>query len=317
LENAALLPFLSEQVVCAPASPFPYRVFSIYERKPRIIAAAPFRDRVVHHAVMNVIEPPLDGTFIHDSYACRPGKGTHAAVDRYQGWACRYSYALKMDVRQYFPSVDHDLLKEKLRRRIKDRRVLQLLDQIIGSGPSGRAAPVYFPGDNLFTPLERRTGIPIGNLTSQFFANLYLDGLDHHIKEVLRVRAYLRYVDDLVLLDHDKGRLADLREMVREQLRRDRLRLHPRKAHVTPVRKGLNLLGYVVCPEHRRLGNRNGYRFARRLRRFAAAYAMGRMLWQEFNPSVQSWIGHARQADTKGLRRKIFAETVFRKGSRP
>jgi RNA-directed DNA polymerase len=154
-----------------------YRIFTIYERKPRIIAAAPFRDRVVHHAVMNVIEPALDRTFIHDSYACRPGKGTHAAVDRYQGWARRYCYALKMDVRQYFPSVDHDLLKEKLRRRIKDRKVLQLLDQIIDSGPPGRAAPAYFPGDNLFTPIERRTGIPIGNLTSQFFANLYLDSI--------------------------------------------------------------------------------------------------------------------------------------------
>jgi RNA-directed DNA polymerase len=95
-----------------------YRLFTIYERKPRVIAAAPFRDRVVHHAVMNLIEPPLDRTFIDDSYACRRGKGVHAAVDRYQGWSRRYAYALKLDVRQYFPFIDHPILKEKLRRRL-------------------------------------------------------------------------------------------------------------------------------------------------------------------------------------------------------
>ncbi len=211
-----------------------YRLFTIYERKPRLIAAAPFRDRVVHHAVMNVIEPALDRTFIHDSYACRKGKGVHAAVDRYQGWARGYVYALKMDVQQYFASIDHALLKEKLARRIKDARVLDLLARIIDTGPEAVGGEtVYFPGDDLLTPIERRTGIPIGNLTSQFFANLYLDDLDRQVKEVLRVRAYLRYVDDMVALDNDKGRLREVREAVAEHLARDRLKLHPNKAHMT------------------------------------------------------------------------------------
>lgn len=116
--------------------PGPYRLFKIYERKPRVIAAAPFRDRVVHHAVMNLIEPPLDRGFIADSYACRQGKGVHAAVDRYQAWARRYTYALKLDVAQYFPSIDHALLKAKLRHRIKDPRVLALLDRIIDTSPT-------------------------------------------------------------------------------------------------------------------------------------------------------------------------------------
>lgn len=292
-----------------------YRLFTIYERKPRIIAAAPFRDRVVHHAVMNLIEPPLDQTFIADSYACRHGKGVHAAVDRYQAWAQAYRYVLKMDVRQYFPSIDHGLLKEKLRRRIRDLRVLDLLDRIIDGAPRGDSEPCYFPGDNLFTPFERRAGIPIGNLTSQFFANLYLDDLDHDIKQVLRVRPYLRYVDDMVVLDNDKARLADIRAAVRERLAADRLRLHPRKAHVTRAADGLNLLGYVVYPNRRRLRNDNGHRFARRLRAMAKAYRTGRLDRDKVLASTQSWIGHAQHADTEGLRRVIFSQAVFRRGA--
>ena len=154
--------------------PGKYRLFTIYERKPRLIAAAPFRDRVVHHAVMNVLESPLDRTFIHDSYACRKGKGVHAAVDRYQCWARRYAYVLQMDVAKYFPSIDCDLLKNKLQRRIKDKCLLELLERIIDTGPEQGTPAVWFSGDGLLTPTERKRGIPIGNLTSQFFANLYL-----------------------------------------------------------------------------------------------------------------------------------------------
>ncbi len=295
--------------------PGAYRLFRIYERKPRIIAAAPFRDRVVHHALMNLIEPTLDRTFIHDSYACRRGKGVHAAVDRYQVWARRNAYALKMDVAQYFPSIDHPILKVKLRRRIKDARVLALLDRIIDTSPELRKSLIYFPGDDLLTPLERRVGIPIGNLTSQFLANLYLDDLDHFMKQDLKVGAYLRYVDDMVVLDNDKGRLAEVRAAVRERLAEERLLLHPRKAHVSPTAAGLNLLGYLVFPNHRRLRNDNGHRFARRLRGFARAFAQGLVTLADIKPSVQSWIGHAMHADTERLRSRIISRTVFRRGT--
>jgi retron-type reverse transcriptase len=295
--------------------PGEYRLFTIYDRKPRVIAAAPFRDRVVHHAVMNLIEPPLDRTFISDSYACRHGKGVHAAVDRYQAWAQTYPYVLKMDVRQYFPSIDHILLKARLRRRIKDVRALQLLDRIIDSSPEGNAEPCYFPGDDLFTPFERRAGIPIGNLTSQFFANLYLDDLDHFIKQKLSIRPYLRYVDDMVVLDNDKVRLAEIRFAVRERLEVDRLRLHPNKAHITRVTDGLNLLGYFVYPDRRLLRNDNGHRFARKYRGLVKAYANGYVRWPEIRSRVQSWIGHAKHADTDGLRRKIFSQAVFKRGA--
>jgi len=146
--------------------PGPYRLFTVYERKPRLIAAAPFRDRVVHHALMRVIEPPLDRRFIFDSYACRVNKGVHRAVDRYQGWARRYPYVLKLDVARYFPSIDHALLKAKLADRIKDPRVLDLLGRIIDTSPPTDEPPLWFPGDDLLAPLERAHGIPIGNLTS-------------------------------------------------------------------------------------------------------------------------------------------------------
>lgn len=294
--------------------PGEYQLFTIYERKPRVIAAAPFRDRVVHHAVMQMIEPPLDRTFISDSYACRRGKGVHAAVDRYQAWAQSYRYVLKMDIQQYFPSINHDVLKEKLRRRIKDTQVLDLFDRIIDSSPQSTAGPQYFPGDDLFTSLDRRTGIPIGNLTSQFFANLYLDDFDRYVKQVVKVRPYLRYVDDMVMLGQDKHRLAEIRVAVQERLATDRLHLHPRKAHISPVADGLNLLGYVIYPARRRLRSDNGHRFARKFREMAKTYQVGRLEWSRVAASTQSWIGHAQHADTDGLRRAIFSQVVFTRG---
>ncbi|HRW64719.1 MAG TPA: RNA-directed DNA polymerase [Candidatus Competibacter sp.] len=296
--------------------PGAYRLFTLYERKPRLIAAAPFRDRVVHHAVMNVIEPPLDRTFIFDSYACRRGKGTHAAVDRYQRWAQRYPYVLKLDIRRYFPSIDHAVLKAKLRRRIADPQVLALLDRIIDGSPTEAAdEPVYFPGDDLLTPLERRRGIPIGNLTSQFFANLYLDDLDHWLKEQRRVPAYLRYVDDMILLADAKTELHEHHAALADYLTRERLRFHPRKAQVSRARDGLNLLGYLVFPHRRRLRNDNGLRFRRRLHGFARAYAQGRLTLAAIDPSVQAWLGHARHADTLGLRQSIFDAIPFIRGA--
>lgn len=295
--------------------PGEYRLFTIYERKPRQISAAPFRDRVVHHALMNVIEPLLDKRFIFDSYACRAGKGVHHAVERYQQWANRYAYALKLDVSRYFPSIDHDILKQQLRDHIKDKRVLWLFEVILDHSPEfPREEPlVYFPGDDLFTPLNHRVGIPIGNLTSQFLANLYLDGLDHFIKRKLGAPAYLRYVDDLILLSNSKPQLHEWKQAIADYLAGLRLRLHPRKANIFPVYQGVDVLGYRVFPKHRLLRNDNGFRFARRLRQFAIAYGERRMDWDDFNPSVQSWLGHACHADTYGLRRRIFGTTVFRR----
>jgi len=149
-----------------------YREFTIYDRKPRKISAAPYRDRVVHHALCAVTEPLFDRCFIHDSYACRSGKGTHAALKRFTRFARRFRYVLKMDIRKYFPSIDHSILKKKLRRKIKCPDTLWLIDTIIDGSNLQDEIFVHFPGDDLFSPLDRRRGIPIGNLTSSFCKHL-------------------------------------------------------------------------------------------------------------------------------------------------
>jgi len=176
--------------------PGEYRSFFIYEPKKRMISAAPYRDRVVHHALMNVIGSIFEKSFIFDSYANQIGKGTHRAVQRFQTYLRRYRYVLKCDIKKYFPSIDHEILKQKIRRKIADQKTLWLIDTIIDN--SNPQVPVidYFPGDDLLTPIERRRGLPIGNLTSQFFANVYLNDFDHFVKEQLRCQAYVRYVDD-------------------------------------------------------------------------------------------------------------------------
>lgn len=292
--------------------PGTYRLYMIYERKARQISAAPFRDRVVHHALMNVVEPLLDKRFIYDSYACRKEKGVHRAVDRYQGWAKRYAYTLKLDVARYFPSIDHTVLKQQIRHHLKDPHVIWLFDTILDSSPEFPPELLrYFPGDDLLTPVERRSGIPIGNLTSQFLANLYLDGLDHFIKQQLRVPAYLRYVDDLILLADSKAVLHQWRRDIENYLIDLRLRIHPAKANVFQVYEGVDVLGYRVFPDFRQLRNDNGFRFARKLRGYAKGWRDGTLEWDDFNPSVQSWIGHAAHADTLGLRQQLFNHTVF------
>ncbi len=176
--------------------PGPYTEFYVHEPKKRMISAAPYRDRVVHHALTRVLSPIFEPTFVTDSYACRVGKGTHAAVGRAQQFARRFRYVLKADVRKFFPSLDHQILNERISRKIKDPHVLDLVRRLIEHSNAQEQIFHRFPGDDLFTASERRHGIPIGNQTSQFFANVYLDSLDHFIKERERMKGYVRYVDD-------------------------------------------------------------------------------------------------------------------------
>jgi len=292
--------------------PGAYRQFQIYDRKPRTISAAPFRDRVVHHALMRQVEPLLDRRFIFDSYACRQGKGVHGAVDRYQAWSRRYAYALQVDVQRYFPSVDHRLLKAKLHRLIKDPLVLWLFEVIVDSGSSPFQVAA-FGGDDLVDLMQRRTGLPIGNLTSQFLGNLYLNDLDHYLKEVCGVKAYLRYVDDLVLLSDDKAELWRWAERIKDFLAKERLRLHPNKIQVTATVLGLNVLGYRVFPEQRRLRRDNGYRYRRQLNKLARAYGRGELTLEEVRCSVAAWIGHVQHAESFGLRKAVLGSVHFQR----
>ena len=303
---------LQDELCARTYQPGPYREFTIYERKPRRIAAAPYRDRVVHHALMNIAGPVLERRFIDDSYACRVGRGVHAAVARYQAWAQRYPYAMKLDVVRYFPSIDHQRLRAKLARCIGDEGVLWLFDVIIASAPATIVTPSRH--EDLVDGMARRCGLPIGNLTSQTLANLYLDELDHYVKETLRAPAYLRYVDDLILLHDSKQALRDLARAIEDHLARDHLRLHERKRQIVPTAAGLDVLGYRVWPNRRRLRPDNGHRFRRRLAAMARDYAAGKLALADIRPRVASWIGHALHADTLGLRTAIFDSIVFVRG---
>jgi retron-type reverse transcriptase len=302
---------LHEELTQKTYRPGAYRTFFIHEPKKRQISAAPYRDPVVHHALVNVLEPIFESTFIADSYACRKGKGTHAAVHRCQHLSRQYRYVLKADIRKFFPSVDHQILKALLARKIKDPHVQWLIDQIIGGSNPQEVIQHCFPGNNLFTSLERRRGIPIGNQTSQFFANVYLDPLDHFVKDRLGIKGYVRYVDDFLVFSDDKKYLAEVREQIRCFLVSLRLRLHPQKNVISPVKNGIRFLGFRVFPTHRLLPKDNIRRFRRRIRDMQQSYAAGEVSLPEIQQRMMSWSGHACQADTYHLRCRLFAEMLF------
>ena len=269
--------------------PGAHRQFFVYDPKFRSIAAPPFADRVVHHAICTVIEPLFERRFIFDSYACRREKGAHLAIRRLQKFLRkkRAVYALKCDISQFFASINHEVLRQIIRQTIHDQKLLHILDLIIAG---------YSPG------------IPIGNLTSQLFANVYLDQLDHFIKEELRIKYYLRYMDDFVILGENKAELTKILAAIRAFLTdKLKLTLHPRKIRLFPAYLGVDFVGYVAFPDHILLRPKNVRHFAKKLRKQQKWLASGKISQKEFAESVRSWIAHAVHADTFGLRRKLFA----------
>ncbi len=294
--------------------PGKYREFYIYEPKPRKISAAPYRDRVVQHALCHVIEPILDRSMIFDTYACRVGKGTHKAVDRFTKFSRKFRYALKCDIRKYFPSIDHEILKSEIRRKIKCPKTLWLSELILDSSNAQEEVTRYFPADDLFAPFQRRKGIPIGNLTSQIFANYFLNEVDHFIKEKFPRFGYLRYMDDLTLFWHEKRPLWEVLEEIEGLLQKDRLILKPAKSMAYPVVKGVDYLGYKIFPDHRRVRYENVVRYKRRLKKMSVQYRQGKIALKDINASVQSWIGHVGNADSWRLRENLFQSISFQRG---
>ena len=291
--------------------PGPYTSFFIHEPKRRLISAAPFRDRVVHHALCNVIEPIFERSFVADSYANRVGKGTHRALAAAQQLAQKHRYVLQLDVVQFFPSIDHAILRQTLARKLDDSTVLWLIDQILASGVgvlSESYDMVYFPGDDLFAA-QRPRGLPIGNLTSQFWANCYLNPFDHFVKRQLRCPAYVRYVDDILLFGDDKRELQGWRDACVNRLARCRLTIHP-GAHVRPASEGFPFLGFTLYPDRRRLKRRKGVYFQRRLRRMIAAYAAGELSIDQLTASVKGWTNHVRYGNTVGLRKAVLRRPI-------
>ena len=289
--------------------PSPYTSFSIHEPKRRLISAARFRDRVVHHAVCNVIEPLFERSFLFDSYANRRGKGTHRAVDRCQHLARRHAFALQLDVRQFFPSIDHGVLREILFRKLEDDGVRWLIDEILKSGEgvlNESYDMVYFPGDDLFAAVRPR-GLPIGNLTSQFWANVVLDPVDHFVKRELRCSGYARFVDDLVLFADEKQSLWRMKDALVRRLQQQRLTVHP-GTHPKPVGEGISFLGFRIFPDDRRLKRRKAIHYRRRLRAMLAELDVGTISPEEVAASVRGWENHVRYGNTVGLRKAVFAE---------
>jgi hypothetical protein len=241
-----------------------------------------------------VLAPIFECAYIADTYACLVGRGTLAAVRRYEAFLRRQrgrGYVLKADIRQYFPSVDQAVLRVLLRRKIGDEHLLRLLDGLIASGDEGGGK-----------------GMPIGNLTSQLFANLYLDPLDHFVKETLRRRFYLRYMDDFVILGDERAELwAALREVERFLHERLHLSLRPERTSVRPVAAGVDFLGYVVYPNGcKRVRRRNVVNVRRRLARLEAGHARGEVSLSHARQSIASWLGLAKHARAFRLSRSLF-----------
>jgi len=277
----------------------PYHSFHIYEPKKRLVAALPFRDRVVQHALIEQLDPIFEARYIYDSYACRRGKGSHAGADRLQHWLRVVQrnhgrvYALKADIRQYFASIDHNVLKRILARKIGCRATLDMCSEIIDSW-----AP----------------GLPIGNLTSQLWANVYLNELDQFAKHQLKARRYLRYMDDFCVVHHDKGELHRMRRAIDRFLAAE-LKLHlNQKTQVFPVGpRAVDFLGYRIWPTHRKLRKNSVLRMSRRLRVAQDLYEDGKSSLAEIRAMLQSWMGHASHADSFNVRRRLLGGAVFRR----
>lgn len=290
-----------------------YHSFPLVENgKRRMVSAAPFPDRVIHHALCQLIVPIWEARFHAHSYACRPGKGTHKAVLRCQELSRRHRYVLQCDVKQFFPSIDHAILRGVLARHIADKRVLALIDAILAGGEDvlrHEYTLVYFPGDDLFAA-NRPRGLPIGNLTSQFWANCLLHPLDLFISQELRCVGFVRYCDDFLLFADDKPTLHRWREQVLAFAADLRLTLHEQRAQVYPAHTGIPWLGWVVYPDHKLLKRRCGIAFARRLRIAAEQAGRGERSYASLTTTIRSWVSHAAFGDTYRLRSKLLGAPV-------
>lgn len=265
-----------------------YSSFEIRDPKPRRIHAPTFRDRVLHHALLNVCEPRFESWQIHDSYACRKGKGTWAAIERAQQFARRAPWVLKMDVRHCFETIPHRSLEARLARLFKDRALLGLFGRILAGH---QAAP--------------GRGLPIGALTSQHFANAYLGALDHHVQAEFRPAGYLRYMDDFLLFGDSKAELrrvySALAAWVTAELE---LELKPAQLHTTE--RGVPFLGYRVAADHLRLTSARKRRHRAAVRAVVVAYARGEL--DEYAAGVRcaALCAHAARARTRGMRQRLM-----------
>lgn len=277
-------------------SPSPVRHLLVHDPKPRHIAVPSFGDRIVHQCVAAALEPRHERRMIADSYACRRGHGTHAALRRAAAWARTFRWWVRLDVARFFPSVDHAVVREQLARDLPDIPLRALCERILAAG--GQRGGVYMPGDDLFALQGRTVGLPLGSLMSQLWANRYLDPVDHLVKDRLRHRAYLRYMDDMLLLHDDRHALERTARAVEDACHALRLRLHPWS--VQPTRGGVGFVGFRVMTDHVRVRRSSVGRAMRRLR--WRAEQGGDLSDPEFREGLRAVFAHWRHADTWRLR---------------
>lgn len=264
--------------------------FEIFDPKRRTIHAPCFRERVLHHALMAHLEPAFDRYLGDDTYACRKGKGTSAAVDRALHHARKWAFFLKLDVRSYFASIDHDVLKRAIRRRIRGGPVLELVDRIVDAYATA-------PG----------VGLPIGALTSQHFANLYLAPLDRHLLEVAKARGMVRYMDDVVVWHDDRSALLEILHEARA-LARERLRLEIKPSwQLQRSSRGLSLCGFRIYPGRVRLSARRRRRYVQARRRWELAYREGKIEADTLQAGYASALAITQGADARSWRRRQLA----------
>lgn len=268
-----------------------YHYFTIFDPKERKICAAPFRERVVHHALMNVCHANFEKYQIFDSYASRLGKGTYAALERASVFQGKYKWFLKLDVRKYYDSIDHKILKSMLVNRFKDKALLQIFFNIIDSfqTTSGK-------------------GLPIGNLTSQYFANHYLAIADHYIKEKLQSLAYVRYMDDMVIWANDKDMLLATGNAFQVFIE-SQLSLHLKPFCLNSTDKGLPFLGYLVFPEKVSLNQRSRKRFKAKLKYYTQKLNHDDLNQKAYQSHILPLIAFVKHADTFGLRMKCITNS--------
>jgi len=269
-----------------------YEAFVINDPKTRSIHKALVRDRLLHHAIHQILYPYFDKKFIYDSYSCRVDKGTHQAINRIRDFGrkasrnnTRTAWVLKCDVRKFFASIQHTVLKNILKRYIEDGDVLWLLGEVINS----------FQMEN-----DMAVGLPLGNLTSQLLINVYMNEFDQFVKHVLKVKYYIRYADDFVILDTDKNRLIDFLSKIKEFLGgKLKLTLHPNKVSIKTLASGVDFLGWVNFPNHRVLRTTTKKRMLRR---------WGRCQTDE---TYNSYLGLMKHGNTQKLRERLTKDYVL------
>ena len=279
-----------------------YREFYVYEPKQRLVRALPFRDRVVQWAIYRQLNPLLDKTYISHTYACRVGLGAHRAVKRVQYWLRKTHrespvvYVLKMDVAKYFYRVDHGVLVELLRKKIQDADVLQLLETII------RCEHTTF-GIDLETGLKTGgIGMPIGNLTSQMFANFYLNELDQHCKHNLKSRRYVRYMDDVLVISHSKEELKTIWRETDLFLRNNlKLQLNG-KTCIRGIAQGVEFCGYRIWPEKIKLKKKTALKMRKSLRGVQKRFSRGEIDMHRATATIQSYKGLVKHTSGSGLK---------------